>query len=871
MRCILWVFVGVMLLMACNSGSHFIANESYRRDVERDFKAKRELLPDSLFAFYGDDGLSLKEREAMMFLYAYMPIGDIVDYESDFYLDNVRAAFLAKEEMEWGSSVPDVEFRHFVLPVRVNNENMDSSRMVFYRELRERVKGMSMYEAALEVNHWCHEKVVYMPSDGRTSSPLASVRTAYGRCGEESTFAVAALRSVGIPARQVYTPRWAHCDDNHAWVEVWADGKWYYMGACEPEPQLNMGWFAAPSQRAMLVHTKVFGSYDGSEDVINRTPCFTEINVIKNYAPTKLVQLRAVDSTGRALVGAKMSLGLYNYAEYYPLIVKRTDGDGLVKLTTGRGDLMISVYDSVSGMYGYDVYPGDMTDIMDIVVDRVAGKVYSEAFDLVPPVEHQVDNAASAEMKKANEKRLQLEDDIRNEYVATFIDKSAAFDFAREMSLDTTTVWNYLQGSRGNYAVIQSFIRNVPEAKRGLAMELLGAVSAKDLRDCEEVVLMDNVLNTQCVDSLERDVFVNYLLNPRVETEMLTPYKGKLKDRFKGETAMDVSDYVRSLKTFDDKYTQRYAMSPDGVMRVGGGDRRSKNILFVAICRSIGIPARVEEVTGKVEYFDEGMWRQVNFNGDAMAKSGGNGSGWLKLTCEDSGANPKYYINFALAKYVDGAFLTLSFPDDATFKDLFSSPVQLDEGYYRLITGNRMISGSVLVNETYFNVERGKTTDVVLSTRKSLVGGEVFATISLDVNVLVDGKELNIGKELSRGNFVMAIIDPNKEPTNHLLTEMYQKRAEFEQWNRPIYLFFTSEVNRQLFLKGKHFDLPKNVILGVDNQSEVMAQLMNRVGIKNVNELPILIFVNHSGEVSYCTQGYKIGVGEQLIKIIKGE
>ena len=119
-----------------------------------------------------------------------------------------------------------------------------------------------MKDAILEVNHWCHEKVTYRPTDGRTSSPLASVCTAYGRCGEESTFLVAALRSVGIPARQVYTPRWAHTDDNHAWVEAWADGKWYFLGACEPEPILNLGWFNESASRGMLMHTKVFGDYE---------------------------------------------------------------------------------------------------------------------------------------------------------------------------------------------------------------------------------------------------------------------------------------------------------------------------------------------------------------------------------------------------------------------------------------------------------------------------------------------------------------------------------------------------------------------------------------------------------------------------------
>ena len=100
-----------------------------------------------------------------------------------------------------GAGVPP-----FVLPLRVNNESLDSSRVVFQRELMPRIEGLSMEEAILEVNHWCHEKVTYQPSDARTSSPLNLVKNALGRCGEQSTFCVAALRSVGIPARQVLPP-----------------------------------------------------------------------------------------------------------------------------------------------------------------------------------------------------------------------------------------------------------------------------------------------------------------------------------------------------------------------------------------------------------------------------------------------------------------------------------------------------------------------------------------------------------------------------------------------------------------------------------------------------------------------------------------
>ena len=123
-----------------------------------------------------------QELEALNFLYAYMPLADITDYSTSFHLQNVRASFQAREETAWGKSVPELLFRHFVLPVRVNNEALDSSRVVFFRELKERTKGMSMKGAILEVNHWCHEKVTYAPSDGRTLSPLACIKNALGRC-----------------------------------------------------------------------------------------------------------------------------------------------------------------------------------------------------------------------------------------------------------------------------------------------------------------------------------------------------------------------------------------------------------------------------------------------------------------------------------------------------------------------------------------------------------------------------------------------------------------------------------------------------------------------------------------------------------------
>ncbi len=360
------------------------------------------------------------EKDYSDFLYQYLSLPDRADYPPSYYQKQIQLSLQARKEMPWGGEVPEREFRHFVLPPRVNNENLDSARQVFFQELKERVKTMTMKEAILEVNHWCHEKVTYRPSDARTSSPLATVKTAYGRCGEESTFLVAALRSVCIPARQVYTPRWAHTDDNHAWVEAWADGRWYFLGACEPEPVLNLGWFNESASRGMLMHTKVFGHYDGPEEVMTETPCYTEINVVDNYAPTSTVTVKVVDAQGHPVENAMVAFKLYNYAEFYTVAHKYTDSKGIASLTAGKGDMLLWVTKNKKVAY-QKVSFTTSHEIRLVLRDELL----PERWDLEitpPPVQTSLPSVSEAQ-RKENNLRLAEEDAIRKAYEQTMTDE----------------------------------------------------------------------------------------------------------------------------------------------------------------------------------------------------------------------------------------------------------------------------------------------------------------------------------------------------------------------------------------------------------------------------------------------------------------
>ena len=128
------IFILLLLSMPCVAGSLFDSN-TCRKQVAADFNEKKKLIANDDFLNVFNQKLSVDERETLMFLYAYMPLSDIVDYSGEYYRMNVDYSLKARKEMSWGKKIPNILFRHFVLPVRVNNENLDDSRKVFYAEL----------------------------------------------------------------------------------------------------------------------------------------------------------------------------------------------------------------------------------------------------------------------------------------------------------------------------------------------------------------------------------------------------------------------------------------------------------------------------------------------------------------------------------------------------------------------------------------------------------------------------------------------------------------------------------------------------------------------------------------------------------------
>ena len=875
------------LSLTANAQGQFISDTNYRNTVENIFKERVKTVGKTFYNTQKEN-LTADEQEALKFLYAYMPLADVTDYPTSFFADNVRMSFKARKEMPWGKNVPELLFRHFVVPIRVNNEALDNARSVFYNELKDRIKGMSMMDAIIEVNHWCHEKVTYQPSDARTSAPLATLKTATGRCGEESTFAVAALRAVGIPARQVYTPRWAHTDDNHAWVEAWADGKWYFLGACEPEPVLNLGWFNAPASRAMLMHTRAFGDYNGPEEVMLRTSNFTEINLTSNYAPVAPIDFYVKDNEGKPVENARVEFKIYNYAEFFTAVTKYTDANGHTSLSAGIGDLV--VWASKDGKYTYQKvsFGKDKETILTLpegAPTSSVGALETSAppkctyLDIVPPKEDPQLPYVSDEMHKENQRRFALEDSIRKAYTATF----PTMEEAKRINERGA---EYIFKSRGNKQTIVDFIKRHSD-NEDRVMGILATLSDKDLRDITTEILEDSYNAT--TDQL----------SPRVEDELITiPFKQyfekafskKAADAFRADPMKLVEWIKKNIRLNPDKKALRIAQTPVGVMKSKITDERSRDIFFVDVARSLGIEAQKDAVTGKIQYKSQGVhlsqvhqktnseWQDVKFDNTADKTSTAAALGIIKLTYEPTKLldNPKYYSHFTISRIENGTAQLLNFDEGqadmgngTTWSNTFKNGYKLDAGTYMLTTGTRLANGSVLASNRIFEIVKGQTTTLPLEIRQNTNEVTVIGSFNSESLVTKDGKEVSLLSQTGRGYYVVGILGVGQEPTNHALHDIEKMKEAFEAWGRPVVLLFESEADAAKFNHDEFPGLPSTVQFALDKDGSVRKQIAREMKLMNEKQMPMFIIADTFNRVVFVSQGYTIGLGEQMQGVFK--
>ena len=525
---------------------------------------------------------------------------------------------------------------------------------------------------------------------------------------------------------------------------------------------------------------------------------------------------------------------------------------------------------------------------------RVKSAIRPEDIDIVPPSEHANIPPVTAEQRALNTKRFAYEDSLRHAYTATFLNDTTARQWATAHGYDADALAPLLVGTCGNHAAVCHFLASLPQAQKAAAVRLLKQLMQKDLRDVTEATLRDHLAynaQLQCEKAgMSSETFDQYVRSPRISNELLTPFREKLSKEFAAyvkKNKQTVADYQRKPQLLED-FVNRYItlddscnlsaapISPVGVWRGRIADRHSRDIFFVALARSLNIPARIDPVTGKVQlmgskttdvYFD-GKGRTTPEQGVVMAD-------YQPTPTLD---NPKYYSHFTISKLRnDGRLQLLNYEEGevdmgggTTFDNLLRKGTPIDAGGYLMVSGTRLASGSVLAHMQFFTVAPHDTTRTHLVMRQATDDVQVIGNFDSESRYIdaKTGQEKSILSTTGRGYFVVAVLGVGQEPTNHALRDISAVKEQFEKWGQKMVFLFTDRDQYQKYMQRDEFkSLPSTVNYGIDKDGKILSQIRSAMKL-DASTLPVFIIADTFNRVVFVSQGYTIGLGEQMMGII---
>lgn len=788
----------------------------------------------------GLSGLASARRKAMTFLREHLPQSDLDCYPYGLFLEFADHALMLRETCPWCEALEWEVFAHYVLFPRVNDEDLSFHRALFYEALWPRIRDLpTVEEQVLEVNRWCHEHASYEAQDERTASPLTVWRCGSGRCGEESAFLVSALRSVGLPARQVYAPRWAHCDDNHAWVEVLCGGEWRYLGACEPEPMLDRGWFTTAASRAMLVHSRIFGK---GTSQIHGEPLgggggVSWFNQTARYAQVRDYTFQALVG-GTPAVGAQFRLQLLNEASFHTIAELTADDRGQARARLGQGSLhVLAALDSLCA-------EGECTGegiALQLAPPEGRDTAWT-AFNFHAPAESRpAPTVLPEKLKKEREMDLGRGNALR---------KSRLAGYSRPGRPD----WEDMRfAARGNWGEILTFLSGADEENRE---RLVRTLWKKDLRDVTGAVLEDHLAHLPPrLEGVPEEAYWRWTACPRIGLERITPWRGPLLALLAGcarEPAALWREIDAALKTRSPAYGN-LCWTPEAALDSGGCDERSKRLLFVAALRTMGVPARLSSLDGEPEYWREGAFRRVC----------SEGMGTLLLSSSQE-KPPQSRRDWTISRWVQDAWQLLT-PEEKSWEAGWR--LALPAGWYRIVTTVRLPSGDQLALSREMVLMAGEERTVPLQFRPWTLD-DLLTDQELPV---LPAEGLNGGDipdlfRMGDGPVLALWLEEGGEPTEHMLNELIERREELAGLPLRVLFLLRGRESTAHPTVARALSQLKNVRALLDDWAYDVEAVARHLG-RDADSLPLAVVSDSGGRAVYSVSGYRVGSVGLLLRV----
>jgi len=185
------------------------------------------------------------------------------------------------------------------------------------------------------------------------------------------------------------------------------------------------------------------------------------------------------------------------------------------------------------------------------------------------------------------------------------------------------------------------------------------------------------------------------------------------------------------------------------------------------------------------------------------------------------------------------------------------------------MTGSRANDGSVAVRMEYFTLADNSsyTTNVKLSKITDKIA--LLGAVDMNTEVYLSDNSKHSLKTLSQGKgLALCFIDPKKEPSEHLLQDMRLKA--FDEWGGGLLFLIPENHYNASFTLGNYKGLPQHSYAGAD-KGHLLKTVTESLQQKFEDNYPLVVYLSANGGILYVSEGYKIGIGEALLKTIRLE
>ena len=169
---------------------------------------------------------------------------------------------------------------------------------------------------------------------------------------------------------------------------------------------------------------------------------------------------------------------------------------------------------------------------------------------------------------------------------------------------------------------------------------------------------------------------------------------------------------------------------------------------------------------------------------------------------------------------------------------------------------------------TFFSIEKGKLTTVPVELRKESGELKPSGKLNLDrLNIEKDGKTMSLSALVAGKYSVLVLLDPDQEPSKHILNDLGPYVDHFNKWGGQFVFAMPADKSGQAGVL-KTYQLPTKIESGIDPDNQILNAVSAIYGSGLKDKLPLVLFCDGSGNVYLYSSGYKIGIGEQLLKVI---